>query len=176
MGNIYLVGFMGTGKSAVGRKLAKVKKRRFVDLDELIELSAKKIISDIFANDGELHFRSLEKRALKEVAARKGLVVACGGGIVIDKDNIKIMKDTGVVICLKASPKIILERTSGYTHRPLLKVADPKKEIGLLLKKRSAYYARVDKSIETSKLSLREVVNAILKFLDQNKSHSKSRR
>ncbi|MBU0709186.1 MAG: shikimate kinase [Candidatus Omnitrophica bacterium] len=176
MGNIYLVGFMGTGKSAVGRGLAKIKQWRFVDLDELIELREKKPISDIFAKDGEPHFRGLEKRVLKEVAASKNLVIACGGGIVIDKDNIKIMKDNGVVICLNASAEVILERTSGHIHRPLLNVADPKKQIESLLKSRAAYYAQADKSIETSKLSVKEIINKISKFLDQRKPQPQTKR
>ena len=93
MKNIYLVGFMGTGKSAVGSELAKNKQWRFVDLDELIELKEKRSIPDIFAQDGEPYFRRLEKQALKEVSREKEFVVACGGGIVVALENIKIMKD-----------------------------------------------------------------------------------
>lgn len=162
--NIYLVGFMGTGKSAVGRELAGKKKLRFVDLDELIELKEKRAISDIFAKKGEPYFRKIEKRVLKEVSRSKGLVVACGGGIVLDKDNIKIMKETGIMVCLTASPEAILKRTSAFTHRPLLNVKEPKKQIGLLLKMRAPYYAKADKAIDTSRLSVRTVASRILKI------------
>ena len=102
MNNIYLVGFMGTGKTAVGKELAKKKKLQFVDLDELIELREKRVISDIFAKNGEPYFRKAEKRVLKEVSKEKKFMVACGGGIVLDKGNIKIMKETGIIICLTA--------------------------------------------------------------------------
>ncbi|MDP3732260.1 MAG: shikimate kinase [Candidatus Omnitrophota bacterium] len=165
MGNIYLVGFMGTGKTAVGKELAKKKKLQFVDLDELIELREKRAISDIFAKDGEPYFRKLEKRVLKEVCKEKKFVVACGGGIVLDKGNIKIMKETGIIICLTASPQVILERTSAHRHRPLLNVSNPRKQIELLLKLRSPYYAQADKTIDTSKISIREVVDKIIKII-----------
>jgi len=167
--NIYLVGFMGTGKTSVGRELARKKKWCFVDLDELIELREKKLIADIFAQEGEPYFRRLEKRVLKEVSREKEFVVACGGGIVVAVENIKIMKDSGTIICLSASPEVILERTSGYAHRPLLNVANPKKQIGLLLKLRAPYYARSDKIIDTSKLAVEKVVDKILKLTSKKK-------
>ena len=181
MNNIYLVGFMGTGKTAVGRELVKKKNRlenrglasnsqsqwQFIDLDELIELKEKRAIQDIFAKEGEPYFRRIEQETLKEVSKEKKFVVACGGGIVINKNNIKIMKDTGIIICLTASPSVILKRTSGYLHRPLLNVADPKKQIELLLKLRAPYYAKAHKTINTSKISVKEVVNKIIKIISK---------
>ena len=169
MKNIYLVGFMGTGKSAVGRELAKKQKSRFIDLDELIELKEQRSITDIFAREGEAYFRRLESRVLKEVAKEKNFVVGCGGGIVLNKNNIKTMKDTGIVICLSAKPEVILKRVCGCTHRPLLNVDNPKERIGLLLKLRSPYYALADKTIDTSRLSIKEVTAKILKLLPDKK-------
>jgi len=169
MKNIYLVGFMGTGKSAVGRELAKKQKSRFIDLDELIELKEQRSITDIFAREGEAYFRRLESRVLKEVAKEKNFVVGCGGGIVLNKNNIKTMKDTGIVICLSAKPEVILKRVCGCTHRPLLNVDNPKERIGLLLKLRSPYYALADKTIDTSRLSIKEVTSKILKLLPGKK-------
>jgi len=174
MNNIYLVGFMGTGKSAVGRELAKKKNNlekrwQFVDLDGLIELKAKRSISDIFAQEGEPYFRKIEKQVLKEVAKEKQFVVGCGGGIVINEENIKIMKASGVIICLSAKPEVILKRISGSTHRPLLKVDNPIERIKLLLKLRSPYYAKADKTIDTSRLSIKEVVAKISKLLPAKK-------
>jgi len=165
-GNIYLVGFMGTGKSAVGRELAERLKWHFVDLDKLIELREKRRISDIFAREGEAYFRRLEKGVLKETAGQNKFVVACGGGIVIDEDNIKIMKETGEIICLTASVDVILQRTAQYTHRPLLNVPDPKQRIKELLDLRAPFYARADYSIDTSRLSVKEVVEQITKYLE----------
>ncbi|HLD82431.1 MAG TPA: shikimate kinase [Candidatus Omnitrophota bacterium] len=164
MRNIYLVGFMGTGKTAVGRELAKRKKWQFMDLDELIELKEKRVISDIFAKEGEPYFRRLESRVLKEACKEKKFVVACGGGIVINPDNIKVMKETGKVVCLTARPEVILKRTSGYAHRPLLNVKSPQKQIELLLKLRAPYYTKADITIDTSKISINEIVGKILKI------------
>ncbi|MCX5706310.1 MAG: shikimate kinase [Candidatus Omnitrophica bacterium] len=163
--NIYLIGFMGTGKTAVGGELAKKKKWQFVDLDDLIELREKKTIASIFAKEGEPYFRRLESKVLKDVANEKNFVVACGGGIVTNKDNIKIMKASGMVICLAAKPEIILKRTARFTHRPLLNVANPKERIELLLKLRAPYYAQADKSIDTSKFSIKEVVAKISRIV-----------
>jgi len=155
---------MGTGKTIVGKELAKKKKWQFLDLDDLIELREKRTIADIFAKEGEPYFRRVEKQALKEVSKEKKFVVACGGGVVINPDNIKTMKEAGIIICLSASPQVILERTWGYGHRPLLNVAEPKKQIELLLKIRAPYYGRADKMIDTSTISVKEVVGKIIKL------------
>ncbi len=173
MDNIYLVGFMGTGKTAVGQELARKKKRCFVDLDDLIELRESRLISDIFAKRGEPYFRKVEKEVLRQVAREDNFVVACGGGIVIDRDNIRIMKETGKVICLKAAPRVILARTRHFTHRPLLNVLNPEDKIKLLLQLRAPYYALADKTIDTSKLTVKKVVAKILKVI---KPRSRKRR
>lgn len=169
MGNIYLTGFMGTGKSAVGRELAKKKKWRFLDLDQLIELKEKRAIADIFSSSGEAYFRKLEQEALKEVSKENKFVVACGGGIVLNKYNIKLMKETGRVICLTAKPEVIMKRVSGQAHRPLLNVSDPRAQIELLLKLRAPYYAQAGVALDTSKLSIRQAVEKIIKLSRQAK-------
>jgi len=156
MRNIYLVGFMGTGKSSTGRELARRLKYRFADLDELIELREKSSIPDIFAKKGEPYFRCLEKQILKEVSAQDGFVVACGGGIVTNVENIRVMKESGKIVCLTASVDAILERIKGCTHRPLLQVEDPKSEIERLLKLREPFYANADRMVDTTGLSVQE--------------------
>jgi len=176
MENIYLVGFMATGKTAVGRELAKKKKWQFVDLDDLIEFRQKQTITDIFAAKGEPYFRKVEKEALKEIAKEKKFVVACGGGIVIDKENVKIMEDTGIIICLTAKLEVILKRTAGLTHRPLLNVPNPKEKIELLLKMRSPFYALAHKTIDTSRLKIEEVAGKIYKLVTQAKKTSVKKR
>lgn len=169
MENIYLLGFMATGKSSVGKILADRKRFEFVDLDNLIELKEKRRIADIFSQDGQPYFRKVEKEVLEEVSKKNKLVVACGGGIVIDPGNIQLMKKTGMLICLRAKPEVILKRALGSKQRPLLNVADPKKQIELLLEKRSAYYALADKIIDTSELSIKEVVDKILDLMQKQK-------
>lgn len=162
MRNVYLVGFMGTGKTVVGKALAKRKKWRFIDLDEFIELKEKRTIADIFAKKGEPYFRRVEQEALNEVAKEENFVVACGGGIVINPANIDTMKKTGKLISLNASVPVIVRRVCGFTHRPLLNVNDPKRQIEVLFKLRAPYYAQADTIIETSKLSIDEVVEEIM--------------
>lgn len=164
---------MGTGKTAVGQELAKIKNLRFADLDELIELKEKMTIPDIFGRKGEPWFRRIERRVLKEVAKEKGFVVACGGGVVLDEDNIRLMKATGKIICLTAKPEVILKRVSGTAERPLLNVPNPKERIGLLLKLRAPYYAKADKTIDTSKLSVGQVVEKIIKVTSKKSKLSK---
>ncbi|MCX5699484.1 MAG: shikimate kinase [Candidatus Omnitrophica bacterium] len=163
--NIYLIGFMGTGKTSVGRQLAKEKEWNFIDLDELIELKQQRRIVDIFAQEGEPYFRKIEKKFLRQVCSQKKFVVACGGGVVLDPDNIKLMKKTGILICLCAAGEVILKRVSTSASRPILNVAKPRERIELLLKMRAPYYIQADKTIDTSKLSIKEAVTKIIKIV-----------
>jgi shikimate kinase len=165
MKNIYLVGFMGTGKSAVGQELARQKKMQFVDSDQLIEEKEKREIAKIFTREGEAYFRKVEKEVLAGISQKENQVVACGGGMVIDPDNIRTMQSSGIIICLSASPEVILERTRLFRHRPLLNVANPKDKIVSLLAERAPYYAQADKIIDTSKISVKEIVKKILEFI-----------
>jgi len=160
---------MGTGKTNVGKEIARRRKWQFLDLDDLIEMKERKVIADIFARNGEPYFRRREKEALKEAARQDNFVVACGGGVVIDPENIEIMRKSGILICLTAKPEVILKRTSGYGHRPLLNVKDPRRQIGLLLKLRHPYYALADKTIDTSKLSVKQVADKILRLSFKSK-------
>lgn len=174
MNNIYLLGFMATGKTSVGRKLAKMKKWRFLDLDDLIELRQRMTISDIFAKKGEAYFRSVEKNILREVSKEKRFVIACGGGIVLNKENIAVMKQTGKLICLEASVEAILKRARGSSARPLLNVDDQKERIVSLLAFRKPFYRQVDHTIDTSKLSEDQVAKKIAALL-KRKGRSKKK-
>ena len=153
---------MGTGKTAAGKEVSGRLKRKFLDLDELIELREKRGIPDIFSHSGEAYFRRLEKKVLREISNENDFVVACGGGIVIDPENIKVMKESGKIICLTSSPKVILRRTSGCAHRPLLNVDDPEKQIEHLLKLRAPFYAKADITIDASDLSVTQTADKII--------------
>lgn len=165
MNNVYLVGFMGTGKTVVGKLLAQELNRKFLDLDDLIANKEKKPITDIFEEKGETYFRKVEKEIVKEISSQNNLVIACGGGVVIDKDNMDNLKKSGLVICLSASPEVILERTKKFEHRPLLNVEDQKEKIKELLTKRELFYKQAHYLINTSKLTLEEVLGQILKLI-----------
>lgn len=164
MNNIILVGFMGTGKSVVGKELAKKLNKDFVELDDIIETREKMPIKDIFEKKGEPYFRRVEKKVVKEASLKDNTIISAGGGAIIDEENFKNLKNSGTIICLKASPETILKRTKGLKTRPLLNVQDPKKQIEELLKKRKPCYSKADFSIETDNLSIKQVVEEILKL------------
>lgn len=163
--NIALVGFMGAGKTVVGKALARHLGMIFVDSDETIVERERRSINDIFAKDGEPYFRKVEKEVIKEISQRDGLVIACGGGAVLDKDNMLNLQRNGVVIYLQTSADVIFERTKNYDHRPLLNVENPKKQIEDILKTRAPFYSQAEYTIDTSKLTIDEVVNKILEIL-----------
>ena len=165
MKNIYIVGFMGTGKTSVGKSLAEKLGKQFIEMDELIEQRASKSINDIFAQDGEAHFRRLESELLKELAAKEDLVVSCGGGLICNEDNLKVLKDTGIIFNLESSPQAIYERTKRYTHRPLLNVDDPLGKIKGLLLKRRPFYERAHHSVRSEEESPQEVADRIAEII-----------
>ena len=162
--NIVLIGFMGTGKTAVGQALAKRLNRRLIEVDSIIEQMAGKSIPDIFQDDGEIYFRELEIEAIKKAAAGKKQVIACGGGVVLNTINIDRLRETGVIINLVASPDTILKRTSvNEGSRPLLNVKQPAERIRELMKFRKPFYDRAaDFTINTSKLNIDTVADKII--------------
>jgi shikimate kinase len=166
--NIVLVGFMGTGKSAVGRRVARLLGREFVDLDELIVAQAGCTIPDIFELEGEAGFRARERAAVQAVAAKSehGLVVATGGGVVLNPDNVADLEKSGKVICLTATPETIHKRIGQDLNRPLLQGGEAIKRIRSLLEKRAPVYARIQLQVPTDGRSLEEVVAAVIKAVD----------
>ena len=162
--NIVLTGFMGTGKTAVGQALAKRLNRQFIEVDSKIEQMAGKSISDIFKDNGEIYFRELEIGAVKQAAAGKKQVIACGGGVVLNTINIDRLRETGVIINLVASAQIILQRTAGNAgSRPLLDVQQQAERIRELLKFRKPFYDKAaDLIINTSKLNIDTVADKII--------------
>lgn len=166
MQNIYLVGFMGTGKTVVGKVLAKRLSKDFIEMDTVIEEKEGSEIVDIFTQQGEAYFRKLEKELLQELSAKKDLVISCGGGLICDSDNLKLLKETGTVFALTASVSTIYQRTKEYTHRPILNVDDPQEKIKQLLAKRVPCYAQAQHSIDTNDLSPEEIADKIIAILN----------
>ncbi|MCM8794999.1 MAG: shikimate kinase [Candidatus Omnitrophica bacterium] len=166
MDNIILVGFMGTGKSAAGRLLAKRLKRPFIDLDERIERKAGQSIPAIFEKSGEAGFRRMESEAVREAAGLKGHVIATGGGVMLDEANVAALKRSGTLICLTARPDVIISRTSaGIAARPLLVGSDPETKVRELLKLREPFYAKADMTLDTSDKPVERVVDEIMRKL-----------
>ncbi len=160
--SILLTGFMGTGKSAVGRRVAARLGRPFVDMDAEIEKRAGRTIAAIFAEDGEPAFRALERALARELASRSGLVVAAGGGAVLDPRNVADFMRAGLLVCLDARPEVILARLAGERHRPLLETADREQRLRELLARRAACYAALPVHVDTSDLTPDAVADAVL--------------
>lgn len=166
MKNIILTGFMGTGKSTVGRKLAAILGYIFVDIDSRIVEREESSINDIFSRKGERVFREIEKEVLGHVMQGQGQVVATGGGAVIAEDNRRLMRRSGFVINLTATSESLLERLAEETDRPLLRDAEKLERIEELQKERESAYADADIRIDTSGKSVEDVVREILAFLE----------
>jgi shikimate kinase len=167
--NIALTGFMAVGKSAVGRALARKLNRRFVDLDKLIEKAEGMRVRDIFSRKGEPYFRQVEKKTLAEVLQQEGQVIATGGGVVMNADNLEMLREKSLLVCLTASPNVLLKRAGNGAKRPLLKGADRKKRVEELLKQREKSYAQARVFVDTSDLTVDEVVEKIVGLLDIEK-------
>lgn len=166
--NVALVGFMGAGKSSVGKALARKMEKPFTDLDALIEKRAGKSVARIFKEDGEPVFRNREKAATADIAGKSGQVIACGGGVLLDPSNITALKKSSIIVYLKASNTAILKRVSSSPVRPLL--ADGK-DIGTLLTAREPSYEQsADITIDTTRLSIERVADKIIERLGEYES------
>ena len=163
--NLVLTGFMGTGKTSLGKLLAEKLGRGFVDIDQKIEQDSGMTIPQIFEKYGEKYFRELEKNAVKEVAARKNLVIATGGGTVKDEENIRLLKDSGVMVCLTTEPEEIFRRTERRGERPVLDASDEDRlnTIKKLLAERQKFYAQADYTVDTTDWSPLQIMNDICK-------------
>jgi len=166
--NIILVGFMGTGKTSVGRVLAGRLQRDFVDMDGELEARAGKPITRVFAEDGEGAFRRMERELVAELARRNNLVVAAGGGVVLDPGNIRAFGATGRVICLQAAPDEILRRVAGSNHRPLLEQGDKAGRIRKLLETRRQLYDAIPLRVDTTGKTLDEVAARVLEEISNS--------
>lgn len=149
MQNIVLVGFMGSGKTTVGRLLAEQTSMPLIDMDTLIEERAGKSINNIFAQDGEPHFRALEREMVKELANQEGQIISTGGGIVLNPDNIADFEKSGLVVCLLADAETVLDRVRHDSSRPLL-AGDKETKILELLQSRKHLYGSIAHKIDTS--------------------------
>ncbi|MDD4875679.1 MAG: shikimate kinase [Dehalococcoidales bacterium] len=170
--NIALIGFMGTGKTTVGKVLARKLGMNFIELDSLIEQKAGKSIPDIFIQDGEIVFREYEIEVIKEIFSSKNQVIACGGGVVLNKINIDRLRQHSKIVCLTASVAVILKRVSGDGGaRPLLDADDKTLEIQNLLNFRKPFYDRAaDITITTSKMKINNVAEKIISKLKNNEN------
>lgn len=163
--NVFITGFMGTGKSTVGIHLAKKTGKTFLDTDYLIESREGKSINEIFLTYGENHFRNLENNILKEICISKDVIVATGGGTLLSKENFQLVHDCGIPILLLANPEVIMKRLIGEEDkRPLLSGAGRLEKITALLNKREESYNRFEYRVDTSNLTVEQVVAKIIEL------------
>ncbi len=166
--NLVLIGFMGSGKSSVGRLLAARLGGRFVDTDALVVRRAGMPITEIFARHGEPEFRRRETEALASFTRRRGIVAATGGGIVTTPANLPLLKQIGPVIWLTADEETIFARVSRNTRRPLLKTPNPRQTIAeLLATRRPLYEAAADLTVDTTHRTHEEVANVVIEEAKQ---------
>ncbi len=161
-GNLILTGFMGTGKTTVGREIAKRLGREFVDMDALIEARTGLTVGTIFQQQGEAYFRRLEADLCRELASRSGLVIATGGGTLIPDLNRELLMASGTVVCLTASLDEILRRLARAEDRPLLQAANRRQRLEALLAERATVYERIPLRVDTTGFTVDEVADQVL--------------
>lgn len=163
--NVVFIGFMGTGKSTLGKLIAAALSYEFVDTDRLIEEREGRSVAAIFAADGEARFRKIEAEVARELSRGDRMVIAGGGGFPINPDNIELLRKNGLIITLTALPPVILERVGRDQTRPLLHVPDPLQTIETLLRERAVFYRNCDLTVDTSGAELNEAEEKCLEFL-----------
>jgi shikimate kinase len=160
--NLTLIGFMGTGKSTVGRAVADILRYTFLDTDDVIEARAGATVQEIFQHHGEPAFREWELRIVEELTRRNKTVIATGGGLPTNETSLASLKSHSLVVCLWSSPEKIWQRVKSQTHRPLLNNPDPLGKIKELLEIRAPYYRQADVLINTEFRSLHEVTRQVI--------------
>lgn len=159
--NLALIGFMGTGKSSVGRQVAAHLNYQFLDTDETIESRAGKSITRIFAEEGEAKFREYERNLVAELAQASRVIFSTGGGLAANEANLASLKQHALVVCLWASPESIWQRVRHQSHRPLLQDSDPLGKIRRLLEQREPFYKQADVLVNTEMRGVKEVVQHV---------------
>lgn len=163
---VSLVGFMGTGKTTVGKLLARNERLTFLETDRLIEKQENKTISEIFSEYGEKYFRQLETEVLHRIINEKDdFILSTGGGIILAAENRRLLKEKTYPVLLQASPEEIYSRLKNDDQRPLLEGENPRQKIRDLLEKRKEYYLEFENRIDTEKKDPRVVARKIKKML-----------
>ena len=165
--NIFLIGFMGCGKSTMAKLLAEKMEMTLVEMDETIEKEEGRTINEIFATDGENYFRDVESQLIVRIADEGGMVVSCGGGAILREENVANMKKNGMVIYFSATPETIYQRVKNSTNRPLLNGNMNVEYITQLMEKRiSRYEKAADKTIIVDEKEKPQLLEELLELID----------
>lgn len=174
--NLYLVGFMGTGKTTIGRAVAYRLKHQLLDSDHEIEQKEDRTVAEIFADQGEAYFRQLEADFIAHGHPDSRCVVACGGGLVVQPGMLERLQKKGVVVCLHASLETILKRTSTNRNRPLLHVDDPMERLRALYAEREPIYRRAGAVILTDHRPTSDIISHVLRVYRREAAERNSSR
>jgi shikimate kinase len=169
---VVLVGFMGSGKSSVGRELARRFRAPFVDVDERIESASGCRIRDLFVREGEPAFRDREKAALREALSVRGCVIATGGGAFADEENRDLLRSYAPVVYLEAAVETLLERLAGDLGRPLLRGGDREEVVRELLSRREPGYRTADATVRTDGRSVEDVAGQVADWIDRTEGRA----
>jgi shikimate kinase len=161
--NLYLAGFMGVGKTTIGRGVAYRLGFTLCDSDREIERLTGRTIPELFAQEGEAAFRAREREFIERGHPAERCVVACGGGLIVQPGMLELVRSKGVPMCLHASLETILQRTAGHRHRPLLNVDDREERLRTLYAEREPLYRQVGTTILTDARSLSDIVAHVLR-------------
>ncbi len=164
--HVVLTGFMGTGKTAVGKRLAKRLRRPFVDLDELIERREGRSISSIFETEGEAAFRRIEADVVAGLSCNEPSVIATGGGTFVAPANRRVLSSLGVVVCLLSDFETIMERVSRNKRRPLAAGEGAREKLERLYEQRMDSYRKADVLVETDGLTVEQSVARVLSIIE----------
>ena len=161
--NLYLIGFMGSGKSTIAQALSSMAQADCMEMDQAIEENQRMSINDIFEKYGESYFRDAETGLIEDLAQKQNLIVSCGGGAVLRPENVAMMKKSGRIVLLTASPETIFQRGRHSTNRPLLKGKMNPESISMLMeKRRPAYESAADLTVATDDKTPEAIANEIL--------------
>ncbi|HJB14057.1 MAG TPA: shikimate kinase [Candidatus Oscillibacter excrementigallinarum] len=168
MKNLFLIGFMGAGKSSVSAGLGRMLGREVVEMDERIAAQEGMSIPELFAQKGEPYFRACETALIKSFAQGAPRIVSCGGGVPLREENVAAMRESGTVVLLTASPEVILERVKDSDERPLLQGHKDVPYIAALMEqRRPKYEAAADITVDTSQLNIEEVCRQVLRQVSE---------
>ena len=168
MKNLFLIGFMGAGKTSVSAGLGRMLGREVVEMDERIAAQEGMSIPELFAQKGEPYFRACETSLLKSFAQGAPRIVSCGGGVPLREENVAAMRESGTVVLLTASPEVILERVKDSDERPLLQGHKDVPYIAALMEqRRPRYEAAADITVDTSRLNIEEVCRQVLRQMPE---------